>query len=153
MRYIVIVLFLLASSVSYAQVVYDVDCYQQGKEIVITYNLEGTDNYNIKVSYSPDGGRNYTLLKSVRGDVDFQKAGIGKQIVWNVLSDVPQLVSSNVVFKVDAEKDLGLSDYNYALSCEIKGKYAEAMKYYKIASIKGYKQADAKIKELQLKFW
>lgn len=153
MRYIAVLLFLLASSLSYAQVVYDVDCYQQGSEIVITYNLDGSDNYNIKVSYSPDGGRNYTLLKSVSGDIDSQNAGIGKQIIWNVLSDVPQLVSNNVVFKVNAEKDTGQSDYNYALTCERRGKYAEAMRYYKRASAKGYKKADERIKELLLKFW
>ena len=47
----------------------------------------------------------------------------------------------------------GADYYRKGEECERNKRYADAIKYYRQASQKGYKQADERIKALQLHFW
>ncbi len=82
--------------------------YQSGAEILVNYDLVGAkeaDLFTISLLVSTDGGQTFSNpLKKVSGNVGFlQNGGIGKQIRWNVLDEVSQLVAENVVFKIKTE--------------------------------------------------
>lgn len=180
MKRILILFAVIVSNLSFGQAIKDVDAYQSGNEIVIMYTIDGSASlpagrrFNVVPSFSIDGGKKYTQLKSVTGDLYNLSVGNSKIIRWKVLQDYASFVHSNVIFKVDlnAVQSTGstykpASSYNSPSSssgtgedyyrkgeeCERNKKYAEAIKNYRIASQKGYKKADERIKALQLKFW
>lgn len=80
----------------------------EGEKILIYYDMPGIDpgrTVIVKAYLSTDGGNTYgEPLRSVAGDVGLV-TGPGKNrcIVWDVFSDVDELVSVNVKFKVRAE--------------------------------------------------
>jgi hypothetical protein len=82
-----------------AQTVTGVDANQVGKTIEITYHLDRTAD--ISVDYSTDGGRTYTPLKRVSGDVGRGITAGHRTITWDVLSEVDSLVA-DVSFRVNA---------------------------------------------------
>lgn len=185
MKRILILLAFIVSNVCSGQTVTAVDAYQSGDDIIIMYSVGGTSykKFNVVPSFSTDGGRNYTQLKSVTGDLKNLYAGDDKVIRWKVLQDYTSFVHSSVIFKIDlklvqttSSSTYSSSSYNSSSSssktsssssysaegesyyikgqeCERNKKYSEAIKNYKLASQKGYKKADERIKELQLKFW
>ena len=181
MKKILAVIALMVSHMAYGQTITDVDAFQAGKDIVIEYTIEapyGTSQsarFSVVPSVSTDGGRNFTPISRVSGDLENLASGKGKRIVWRVLEEHDQFVHSNVVFKVDiaqvtqveplihenpatqvvnsSQPQSGEDYYRKGQECEKAKKYAEAIKYYRIASQKGYKQADARIQQLQLNFW
>ena len=72
--------------------------YQEGKNIIITYEL--SKQSDIAVSVSTDGGKTFSPLKNISGDIgDNVKPG-NKQIIWDVLSDYEQFIFHEVCFKV-----------------------------------------------------
>ena len=83
-----------------AQTVTGVDANQVGKTIEITYHLDRTAD--ISVDYSTDGGRTYTPLKRVSGDVGTSISPGHKTITWDVLSEVDKFVGDNICFRVNA---------------------------------------------------
>ena len=83
-----------------AQTVTGVDANQVGKTIEITYHLDRTAD--ISVDYSTDGGRTYTTLRYVSGDVGMSVTPGHKTITWNVLSEVDKFVGDNICFRVNA---------------------------------------------------
>ncbi len=164
-RVFLIVMAVLSANMSYSQIVTGVDAWQEGKDIVITYSIEGADHLpntaqlSVVPSFSVDGGRTYYSMKSVSGDLK-TAPGAGKKITWNVLNDFNEFVQQNVLFKVEISSAddnsaslAGLDYYRKGLECERTKKYAEAIKYYRLASRNGYKQADERIRALQLYFW
>ena len=181
MRKIFALIALLVSNIALGQTISGVDAYQEGENIVIEYSLNAPyetasgSRFSVVPSVSTDGGRSFTTLSRVSGDLNNLYAGQGKRIVWRVLQEYESFVHSNVVFKVDiahvtqvkpvAQENPAAQVVNSALpqsgedyyrkgqECEKAKKYADAIKYYRMASQNGYKQADAKIQELQLKFW
>ena len=108
MKYTIIIIIqitlLLSTISSYAQKVSNVHFEQVGKKIHIYYNLEGNDSYMIKVLYSQDKGNTWDgPLKEINGAIgDMQKAGINKQIIWDVLKEKEKL-AGDLSFKVEAE--------------------------------------------------
>ncbi len=165
MRSVCFIIALLLADVSFAQTVTNVDAYQDGNNIVIAYSLHGAGHLqkNAQITVLPtcsmDGGKTFFGLKSVSGDLR-TFPGPDKKIIWNVLNDVEEFVGENIVFKVEitgyegtAESSEGADLYRRGQECERNGKYAEAIKYYRLASRKGYKQADERIMALQLHFW
>ena len=69
-----------------AQRVSNVSAYQEGKTIVITYDLD--ENAAISVTATANNGRTALRVQTVSGDVGKQvKAGTQKKIVWEVLAD------------------------------------------------------------------
>lgn len=103
--YIVLLLpLLLAGRVAQAQTVTNVDYYQDGRQVVITYALD--QQADITVYYSTNGGRSYSSkLQYVTGDVGENVfPGDHKKLTWDVLMEVNAFTGDNIVFKVEAKK-------------------------------------------------
>jgi sulfatase modifying factor 1 len=97
----------------FAQQIQNVTAEQQGKNIVVSYDLTATSGeFDVSLYCSTDGGSNFgNPLNAVAGDVGRKViAGTNKQITWNVLSDMEKLTGSRIVFEVRARttSDLGI---------------------------------------------
>jgi formylglycine-generating enzyme len=101
-RYLFIASFLLALGKLSAQSVSSVELSQEGKTIVIEYLLEATTPQEILLYFSTDGGKTFSKpLQKVSGDVGKGVTAGKNRIVWNVLEEVPELVSDSIVFMVE----------------------------------------------------
>ena len=89
----------------YAQTVTNVDAYQDGKEIVITYELDVKTT--TKAFYSVDGGKTFVPISEVNGAIGKDAHAGANKFRWNVLKEVEQISSNNVVFKVVPENIKG----------------------------------------------
>ena len=100
------IIFYLLSPISLsAQNVSNVNAEQQGKTIVITYDLDKAADISVYMSTS--SGRTYRELHHVTGDVGKTVGPGHKTIVWDVLDEVEDLVGDNIVFmvRVDANAE------------------------------------------------
>ena len=87
---------------SFGQTVSNVDAYQEGKNIIITYDTDKAGSMG-DVFCSTDGGRTWSApLKQVTGDVNKQVQAGSHRIVWDVLSEREKLAGANICFKVEA---------------------------------------------------
>ncbi len=87
---------------SFGQTVSNVDAYQEGKNIIITYDTDKAGSVG-DVYCSNDGGRTWGApLKQVTGDVNKQVPAGSHRIVWDVLSEREKLSGANICFKVVA---------------------------------------------------
>ena len=87
---------------SFGQTVSNVDAYQEGKNIIITYDTDKAGSVG-DVYCSTDGGRTWgEALRQVTGDVNKQVPAGGHRIVWNVLAEREKLSGANICFKVVA---------------------------------------------------
>lgn len=97
-------MFFLFSYSVFSQSIINVQVTQEGKTVVITYDLSGKagEKYSITLEVSQDGGQTYLLVpRSVTGDIGrLISAGSNKRIVWDALKDVEKLVGGNFVFKI-----------------------------------------------------
>ena len=85
---------------SFGQTVSNVDAYQEGKNIIITYDTDKAGFVDF-VYCSTDGGRTWGApLKQVCGDVNKQVPAGSHRIVWDVLSEREKLAGANICFKV-----------------------------------------------------
>lgn len=85
---------------SFGQTVSNVDAYQEGKNIIITYDTDKAGSVG-DVYCSTDGGRTWgEPLRQVTGDVNKQVPAGNHRIVWNVLSEREKLAGANICFKV-----------------------------------------------------
>jgi len=85
---------------SFGQTVSNVDAYQEGKNIIITYDIDKAGLVS-DVYCSTDGGRTWGApLKQVTGDVNKQVPAGSHRIVWDVLSEREKLAGANICFKV-----------------------------------------------------
>ena len=101
-----LVFFLLLSVVtavcSFGQMVSNVDAYQEGKNIIITYDTDKAGSVG-DVYCSTDGGRTWgEALRQVTGDVNKLVPAGSHRIVWDVLSEREKLAGANICFKVVA---------------------------------------------------
>ena len=99
-----LVFFLLLSVVtavcSFGQMVSNVDAYQEGKNIIITYDTD-KEGFVDLVYCSTDGGSTWgDPLRQVTGDVNKQVPAGSHRIVWDVLSEREKLAGENICFKV-----------------------------------------------------
>lgn len=86
---------------SLGQTVSNVDAYQEGKNIIITYDTDKAGSVG-DVYCSTDGGRTWGApLKQVTGDVNKQVQAGSHRIVWDVLSEREKLAGANICFKVE----------------------------------------------------
>ncbi len=86
---------------SFGQTVSNVDAYQEGKNIIITYNTDKAGSVG-DVYCSTDGGRTWgEPLKQVNGDVNKQVPAGSHRIVWDVLAEREKLAGANICFKVE----------------------------------------------------
>ena len=85
----------------FGQTVSNVDAYQEGKNIIITYDIDKAGSVG-DVYCSTDGGRTWGVpLKQVTGDVNKQVQAGSHRIVWDVLSEREKLAGANICFKVE----------------------------------------------------
>ena len=101
-----LVFFLLLSAFtavcSFGQTVSNVDAYQEGKNIIITYDTDMAGSVG-DVYCSTDGGRTWgEALRQVTGDVNKQVPAGSHRIVWDVLAEREKLLGANICFKVEA---------------------------------------------------
>ena len=93
----------LAVGVAFSQKVSNVDAYQEGKNIVITYSLSEAGMVSA-VYCSTDGGRTWGApLRHVSGDVNKSVSAGSHRVVWDVLSEREHLKGENICFKVEVE--------------------------------------------------
>ena len=86
---------------SFGQTVSNVDAYQEGKNIIITYDTDKAGSVG-DVFCSTDGGRTWrNPLRRVTGDVNKQVQAGSHRIVWDVLSEREKLAGANICFKVE----------------------------------------------------
>ena len=86
---------------SFGQTVSNVDAYQEGKNIIITYDTDKAGSVG-DVYCSTDGGRTWgEPLRQVTGDVYKQVPAGRHRIVWDVLSEREKLAGANICFKVE----------------------------------------------------
>ena len=106
-RLIIIILFcFLTVGVAFSQKVSNVDAYQEGKNIVITYSLSEAGMVSA-VYCSTDGGRTWGApLRHVSGDVNKSVSAGSHRVVWDVLSEREHLKGENICFKVEAGNQL-----------------------------------------------
>lgn len=158
----ILILFILffTHNLIFGQTISDVDAYQDGKNIIITYTFEnnsGNSNIPVQVSCSVDGGKSFYQLTSLSGDLKVTNSGTGKRVVWNVLNDVDAFVYDNVVFKVETKGVVANSQaneyYKKGMECEKNKRYADAIKYYRLAAQQGHTAAKERITAIQLYFW
>lgn len=87
---------------SFGQTVSNVDAYQEGKNIIITYDIDKLGFVDL-VYCSTDGGRTWgEALRQVTGDVNKQVPAGSHRLVWNVLAEREKLSGANICFKVVA---------------------------------------------------
>ena len=97
-----LLLFVVTAVCSFGQTVSNVDAYQEGKNIIITYDIDKAGSVG-DVYCSTDGGRTWGApLKQVTGDVNKQVPAGSHRIVWDVLAEREKLTGANICFKVVA---------------------------------------------------
>lgn len=102
--------FTFSSLTTSAHKVENVRIKQLKNKISILYDITGEkigEQFHIKAFYSKDGGETFEgPLDSLKGDFGSSiTGGTDKAIVWNVLSEVPNLIGENIVFKIVAEPE------------------------------------------------
>lgn len=113
-KFFILFLLLFFSYLLSANPVTNVRAIQEGKKIVVLYDLS-EDTYISQILIEVDGKSRVIPNKFLKGDVDKEmKAGVDKRVEYDVLADyVDGLKSDNVVFEVQILKyeavDLGLS--------------------------------------------
>lgn len=103
MRYIFanILLIILGILPLAAQNVTNVEFWQEGKKVNISYHLDKTAD--VSVTISTDGGKTFsTPLKQVTGGVGKGITPGKKTIVWDALSEYDKLVGENICIHVSA---------------------------------------------------
>ena len=115
-KYFILFLLLFFPYLLSASPVTNVRAIQEGKKIVVLYDLS-EDTYISQILIKVDGKSRVIPNKFLKGDVDKDlKAGVDKRVKYDVLADyVDGLKSDNVVFEVQVKilkyeaVDLGLS--------------------------------------------
>jgi formylglycine-generating enzyme required for sulfatase activity len=104
---ILLLLFLAAVGTAKAQQIQNVQATQEGKTIVVSYDL--TDNtsgsaYDVELYCSTDGGSTFGKpLSAVSGDAGKEiKPGASRRISWDVLAEREKLTGNRIVFEVRA---------------------------------------------------
>ncbi len=113
-KYFILFLLLFFPYLLSAETVTNVRAMQEGKKIVVLYDLS-EDTYISQIQIEVDGKSRVIPNEFLKGDVDKDlKAGVDKRVEYDVLADyIDGLKSDNVVFEVRVSKykavDLGLS--------------------------------------------
>lgn len=112
-------LLLMACPVAYAQHASNVNAWQEGKTIIITYDLD--EDAAISLTATANNGNLALRTKSLSGDVGKKvKAGKQKMIVWDVLNDYGDtFLHNDVVFTVKATpalKTFIMAEGSYSLT-------------------------------------
>lgn len=102
-RHYIVLALVACSGTVVAQNVSNINAVQTGKIIEITYDLDKAAD--ISVYMSVNGGETYRGLRQVSGDVGKTVGPGHKTIVWDVLSEVEELIGDSIVFMVRVDAD------------------------------------------------
>ena len=113
-KYFILFLLLVFALVMRAENASNVRIRQEGKSIIITYDLSKRSIVRVLMSRNNSGY--YTELKAVSGDVGKGvSAGKDRKIVWQPLEEYGGFIAKNVRFKVEA-----FSIYDYTQDVKVK---------------------------------
>lgn len=106
-KYIILLFLFISATSLVAENASNVRVRQEGKAIVITYDL--SKNSVVRLMMASGKSNQYTELKAVTGNVGKGvSAGQNRKIVWKPLEENETFIAENVRFKVEA-----LSSYDY----------------------------------------
>jgi len=94
----------------FSQSISNVQHRQDGERIIITYDMDSEMPLDITVYLSTDGGKSFSNspLRSISGDVGREvRPGNGKQITWNVFSEMDMLYG-DVAFRIKGYSKFGI---------------------------------------------
>lgn len=101
-KYIILLLILLSAITSFAENATNVRVRQEGKAIVVTYDLNKSSV--VRLLMASGKSNQYTELKAVSGNVGKNvSAGQNRKIVWKPLEENERFIAQNVRFKVETE--------------------------------------------------
>lgn len=101
-KYIILLLILFSAITSFAENATNVRVRQEGKSIIITYDLNKKSN--VRILMSSGNNQQYKELKSVTGNVGKSvPAGKSRKVVWKPLEEYAEFVAQNVRFKVETQ--------------------------------------------------
>lgn len=109
MKLFYVFLFLLVTNPLFSQNISNVQVKPSKEKITVTYELSGrmSSDYHVVLLYSTEGGKkdSFKEAKHVEGAVGKKiKPQVEEQtITWNVLDELEQLSSKNMVFRVQAD--------------------------------------------------
>ena len=144
---------------AFSQTVTNVDAWQDGDSIIISYTLNSPQKCFITANCSVDGGKNFFYLEELSGAIGEQSPGKNKKIYWNVLQEINYLESDNVVFKVTASTSsrtqkganatvLSVQYFKEGQKNENMCLFTTAYSLYHMSGQLGYKDANLKLKSL-----
>lgn len=106
LKLILILIGFLSFLTLHAQQVTNIRVSLEGDKVVITYDISSNNagqTFDIKVECSADGGKTFSINpQSLTGDLTSVSTGIGKRIVWDVLSERQELAGDQFVFQLVA---------------------------------------------------
>ena len=101
-KYIILLLILLSAITSFAENATNVRVRQEGKSIIITYDL--SQKSVVRLLMASSNSESYTELKAISGNVGKGvPAGENRKIVWKPLEENEKFIAQNVRFKVEAQ--------------------------------------------------
>ena len=101
-KYIILLLILFSAITSFAENASNIRVRQEGKAIVVTYDLNKKSN--VRILMSSGNNQQYKELKSVTGNVGKSvPAGKSRKVVWKPLEEYAEFVAQNVRFKVETQ--------------------------------------------------
>lgn len=113
LKFILIILAHLGiANIVVAQSISNVQTTLDNNNIIISYNLEISEDVFISVYISENGGKTFSEpLNCVTGDVGFNvKSGSSRRIEWNVKEERGMLIGNNIVFRVKASHHGSMQD-------------------------------------------
>lgn len=114
-KYIYLLLLIFCALPIWANNATNVRVRQEGKSIIITYDLNKKSN--VRILMASGNNQQYKELKSITGNVGKSvPAGKSRKVVWKPLEEYAEFVAQNVRFKVETQ-----STYeDYALNGKVK---------------------------------
>ncbi|MFQ6115537.1 MAG: formylglycine-generating enzyme family protein, partial [bacterium] len=108
--YFILVGLIIFSGILHAQSIENIRFHQaEDDRVIVNYDIVGGKDQRFEVSLlvSDEGGQTFYIQpRSVTGDVGKDvEGGRGKQIIWEVLSDIRRLQGDAFIFKVIAKPD------------------------------------------------
>lgn len=101
-KYIILLLLLFSAMASFAENVTNVRVRQEGKSIIVTYDL--SQKSVVRLLMASGSSESYIELKAVSGDIGKGVySGKDRQIVWKPLDEHKKFVAKNVRFKVETQ--------------------------------------------------
>lgn len=121
-KYIILLLILLSAITSFAENATNVRVRQEGKNIVITYDLK--QKSIVRIGMATGNSTEFKELKAVSGDVGKGVLpGTNKQIVFRPLDEFEKFITQNVRFKVVAQSSFDVYANSWCTRTFILGQF------------------------------